>query len=200
MLEPSFESSPTERSMSTKLEPTNWAPCNSELCLLTVTAVGQYSRRFGPLLLDLTSVCAKYDWVRVALNIFDNSTLAAWRQSQQRCIHVSHMPVFKTLYWKTMLTPRLVRRHGFSHLFLVDSDLDLPSLDLRTLVRLQAATNVSLIAPERARARARDVVEVSILILDTANPAPVNPETTSSLELVPGHRALTPRPCRGCEA
>ena len=63
------------------------------------------------------------------------------------CVSLSTIAAFKTRFWQQALLP--TRLHGITHLFLVDSDMDIrpAHFDFVTLVRLSQATNVSILSP-----------------------------------------------------
>jgi hypothetical protein len=141
---------------------THFLPSRSHVCLLVGTAVAQYSPRFGPLLLDLTQLCAAHQWIRVALNVFDNVSHMALRHPHPS-IAVSHVQAFKTGFWQAIVTPALLQQFAFTHVFLVlckgasngpaepsrtkQNGLRLPNLNHRlTLTSTLHPTSVALIS------------------------------------------------------
>ena len=129
---------------------------NQNLCVLVAVAVARSSSRFADLRNSISELCTAHSWVRVALNLFDevpSTTLAADLHSAgtpgglHSCVSLSTIAAFKTRFWQQALLP--TRLHGITHLFLVDSDMDIrpAHFDFVTLVRLSQATNVSILSP-----------------------------------------------------
>ena len=131
-----------------------------DACVLVAVAVARSSRRFESMLETIWELCTAHSWVRVALNLFDvgschgsscqeaGSSEEHWagKYALHSCVTVSTIAAFKTRFWQQILTPSTVLA---THLFLVDSDMDIrPSaFDLRTLVRLSEAVNISILSP-----------------------------------------------------
>lgn len=120
-----------------------------DVCVLVVTAVARHHRRFQELCSTLFELCTAHRWVRVALNVFDVLTAesAALRKGLPVCVALSTISAFKTRFWQQSLAPDRLR--GVTHLFLVDSDMDIrpAAFDLVTLLRLSEITNVSILSP-----------------------------------------------------
>ena len=116
-------------------------------CLLSLqTAISSASIYLPRLLrIDLAELCDGYSWAHVLLNFYDGGD--APRSSLPRCVRVTRYPWFKTFFWFMAIPPEVAVR--YSHIFLVDSDMALrPSkFALPTMMRLQEAVNVSVMAP-----------------------------------------------------
>ena len=114
------------------------------MCLQTaISSASIYLPRL--LRIDLAELCDGYSWAHVLLNFYDGGD--APRSSLPRCVRVTRYPWFKTFFWFMAIPPEVAVR--YSHIFLVDSDMVLrPSkFALPTMMRLQEAVNVSVMAP-----------------------------------------------------
>ena len=126
--------------------PTRSVLANGSLCLLLATSTSHVSPHFAALNASLTQLVTRFDWTRVALNLYlpgaDPMALALHP-------HVTAFAVagFKSLFWKRVLTPAAVA--SFTHVFLFDDDMRVApgEFQLVALLRLQEHANVSLIAP-----------------------------------------------------
>lgn len=117
-----------------------------DACVLIATAIAHDNQRLPALLSSLDALCTAHAWVRVAVNFFDGSSVAGGA-GLPPCATSFAVPGFKGMFWKVVLTRANVR--PFSHVLLADSDLELHprQWDLVTMLRLQRATNVSVLGP-----------------------------------------------------
>lgn len=99
---------------------------------------------------SLRQVCERHAWVRVVLNFFDRNVAASDMDGYPQCVGTTAVPGFKTLFWKLVLTPSAVA--GFSHVFLMDSDLDLASFEFGTFMHIANVTNTSVLSPSHTGA------------------------------------------------
>mmetsp|Transcript_19933 Transcript_19933/g.50716 ORF Transcript_19933/g.50716 Transcript_19933/m.50716 type:complete len:416 (+) Transcript_19933:475-1722(+) len=118
-------------------------------CLLVATAVDSRTKHLLRLLEHLHALCTTHRWIRVALNLFDTNATQPAPGLVHSCISVSRVPSFKTLFWKHILSPTKVASDAYSHLWLLDSDMNIhpANFDVLTFVRIAEATNVSILSP-----------------------------------------------------
>ena len=81
---------------------------------------------------SLRQVCEGHSWIRVVLNFFDRAVAASDTTGYPQCVGTTAVPGFKTLFWKLVLTPSAVA--GYSHVFLMDSDLDVAGFEFGKFV------------------------------------------------------------------
>ena len=112
--------------------------------LLLASAVSQ--RHLGRVMQAVKETCETHAWVRALLNVFDASQSMPLPLLPP-CATIATVPGFKLLWWTRLLGPSATA--GFTHVWIVDSDMDFrPSqFALETFVRVQVATNTSLIGP-----------------------------------------------------
>lgn len=110
--------------------------------LLVVMSVAADNARLAAITGSLAALCAEHTWVRAMVNFFRGRPTGL-----PSCASAHAIPGFKTLFWKQSLTPQAVA--SFSHVFLVDSDLELSPerFELGTFLQLAKATNVSILGP-----------------------------------------------------
>lgn len=120
------------------------------VCLLAATSISSREAHLEWHVGVLSALCETHAWFHAVLNLFDDEPLvervarAARRHAK---IAVERVRGFKTLFWKRVLTPE---RYGrFTHLWLVDSDMDIaPSrFDLVLLLRVMRRINASIVQP-----------------------------------------------------
>ena len=112
--------------------------------LLLASAVSQ--RHLGRVMQAVKETCETHAWVRALLNVFDASQSMPLPLLPP-CATIATVPGFKLLWWTRLLGPSATA--GFTHVWIVDSDMDFrPSqFALETFVRVQVATNTSLLGP-----------------------------------------------------
>jgi len=120
------------------------APCDTAQCVLIAMAVGRGPRAVA-LRDSLREVCEGHSWIRVVLNFFDRAVAASDTTGYPQCVGTTAVPGFKTLFWKLVLTPRAVA--GYSHVFLMDSDLDVAGFEFGKFVHIANVTNTSVLSP-----------------------------------------------------
>ena len=118
-----------------------------DVCVLIATAISHDNQRQPAFVDSLDALCSKHAWVRAAVNFFDGDSSSSRAALLPPCATAFAVPGFKGLFWKVVLTRANVR--PFSHVLLADSDLELHprAWDLATMLRLQRATNVSILGP-----------------------------------------------------
>ena len=110
--------------------------------LLLASAVSQ--RHLGRVMQAVKETCETHAWVSAVLNVFDASQSMPLPPP---CATIATVRGFKLLWWTRLLGPNATA--GFTHVWIVDSDMDFrPSqFALETFVRVQVATNTSLLGP-----------------------------------------------------
>tara|TARA_X000000368_G_C22990714_1_gene694212 strand:- start:182 stop:1210 length:1029 start_codon:yes stop_codon:yes gene_type:complete len=113
--------------------------------LLLASAVSH--RHLGRVMQAVVETCETHAWVRALLNVFDASSQSMAFPLLPPCATIATVPGLKLLWWARLLGPSAT--DGFTHVWIVDSDMDFrPSqFALETFVRLQVATNTSLLGP-----------------------------------------------------
>ena len=118
-------------------------------CVLIATAVDSRSPR-TPKLLELSrALCTTHGWFRVLINLYDANATRPEPQALHPCVSITILRGFKPLMWKHVLTPNNVPDGAYSHVWLLDSDMNVhpEHFDAITFLRLAEATNVSIFSP-----------------------------------------------------
>jgi hypothetical protein len=112
--------------------------------LLLASGVSQ--RNLGRVTQAVVETCETHTWVRALINVLDASQSMPFPLLPP-CATIATVPGLKLLWWARLLGPSATA--GFTHVWIVDSDMDFrPSqFALETFVRLQVATNTSLMGP-----------------------------------------------------
>jgi hypothetical protein len=112
--------------------------------LLLASGVSQ--RNLGRVTQAVVETCETHAWVRAVINVLDASQSMPFPLLPP-CATIATVPGLKLLWWARLLGPSATA--GFTHVWIVDSDMDFrPSqFALETFVRLQVATNTSLMGP-----------------------------------------------------
>ena len=124
-------------------------------CVMLATSIGgPLDEDFPRLLSTLNALCSRHLWFRVVLNLYDTpASEMGTRMPSTLPVHpsiqFSFEPGFKTMMWRHVLEPSQMHLKAYSHVWLVDSDMDFhpDRFDAITFVRVSELTNVSILAP-----------------------------------------------------
>ena len=94
--------------------------------LLLASAVSQ--RHLGRVVQAVKETCETHAWVRALLNVFDASQSMPLPLLPP-CATIATVPGFKLLWWTRLLGPSATA--GFTHVWIVDSDMDFHRRSLR---------------------------------------------------------------------